>query len=150
MNWIRAVAAAGLSLVFPGTGHALLRDWVQAFLFGTLFIASIFLLLPVEQLWDVASETSATSVSGFREISAETSAIIDEETGTIERFTMSFLVLFAALHAGIQGLGITDQPGEHDDVPACPHCRKPLDDDLTFCHWCTTRLEEEEDQQPAV
>jgi endogenous inhibitor of DNA gyrase (YacG/DUF329 family) len=28
---------------------------------------------------------------------------------------------------------------------SCPECGRPLDDDLTFCHWCSTRLTETAD-----
>lgn len=141
MSWIRALAAAGLSLLFPGAGHVIVRDWGRALLFSSLFVLSLVLLLPVEQLWVVANEGSVGSVGAMTEMQAEAVAITEEETGMVEQFTLSFLALFAAIHASVQALGLTDAPGSGDDVPACPHCGKPLDEDLTFCHWCTTRLD---------
>ncbi|WP_247729422.1 zinc ribbon domain-containing protein [Halovivax limisalsi] len=148
MSWIRALAAAALSLVFPGSGHALLRDWVQAFLFGTLFVLSIALLLPVDELAALASDSQISSVAQYRAFSTEVSATIEANTGLLEQFTLSFLALFAAIHAGMRGLQLTGEPESGEATPSCPHCGKPLDDDLTFCHWCTTRLDEEPDQPP--
>ncbi|MFC3957975.1 zinc ribbon domain-containing protein [Halovivax cerinus] len=141
MSWIRAVVAAGLSLFVPGAGHVLVRDWGRALLFGTLFVTSIVLLFPVEELWAIASADAATATS-MSETTAEMMETMEDGTDAIDRFTLTFLSLFAAVHAGTQALGMTDAPGDGDDVAACPHCGKPLDEDLTFCHWCTTRLEE--------
>lgn len=135
MNWIRALAAAGLSVLLPGAGHALLRDWARAALFGAMFVATLALLFPVDAVWSAAADGAVGDVPG----------IVDAETSTLAQFTFSFLVLFAAVDAGLRGLGLTDGPSGTGDEPACPHCGKPLDDDLTFCHWCTTRLDPEEE-----
>ncbi|ELY56401.1 zinc ribbon domain-containing protein [Natronococcus jeotgali] len=32
------------------------------------------------------------------------------------------------------------QSADGDATTSCPHCGKELDDDLEFCHWCTTPL----------
>ena len=138
MNWMRALAAAGLSLLVPGAGHALVRAWGRALIFFSLFIASIALLFPVEALWDAAGDGAVTDVPG----------IVEAETSIIAQFTVWFLVLFAAIDAGFHALGLSQGPGGGDDGPSCPQCGKPLDDDLSFCHWCTTRLDVAEDEEP--
>ncbi|WP_290811064.1 zinc ribbon domain-containing protein [Halovivax sp.] len=141
MNWIRALAAAGLSVLLPGAGHALLRDWTRAALFAAMFVATVVMLLPVQELWASAdgaiTDVPATVADGV--------AIVEAETSALAQFTVMFLVLFAAVDAGLRGLGIADGPANDDDAPACPSCGKPLDDDLTFCHWCTTRIEREDE-----
>ncbi|ELZ08232.1 hypothetical protein C479_12863 [Halovivax asiaticus JCM 14624] len=142
MSWIRAIVAVGLSLLVPGAGHVVIRDWGRAVLFGALFVISVVLLLPVEQLWAIAGDGSMTSAGSMGETMTELSETVDSETDTIDRFTLLFLSLFAAIHAGTQAFGLTDTPGADEDVAACPTCGKPLDEELSFCHWCTTRLDD--------
>ena len=142
MSWIRAIVAIGLSLLVPGAGHVVLRDWGRAVLFGALFITSVVLLLPVEQLWAIAGDGSMTGAGSFGETMTELSETVDSETDAIDQATLLFLSLFAAIHAGTTALGMTDSSGGDEAVPACPNCGKPLDDDLSFCHWSTTRLDE--------
>ena len=130
-TWIRTIAAVGLSVLFPGAGHALLRDWVRALLFAGLFTTAVALLLPVDPL------AAATSVS-------EVQAILMDEPRTTQ-FVLGFMLVFAAADAGFRALGFP--PGSAAraaDEPACPSCGRELDTDLEFCHWCTTRIEWEE------
>lgn len=138
MNWMRALVAAGLSLLLPGAGHVLVRAWGRALIFFSLFLASIALLFPVEALWNAAADGAVTDVPG----------IVDAETSIIAQFTVWFLVLFAAIDAGFHALGLAQGPSGDGDGPSCPQCGKPLDDDLSFCHWCTTRLDVSEDEEP--
>ena len=138
MRWMRALAAAGLSLLLPGAGHALVRAWGRALIFFSLFLASMALLFPVEELWSAAADGAVTDVPG----------IVDAETSIIAQFTVWFLVLFAAIDAGFHALGLAQGPGGSEDGPSCPQCGEPLDDELSFCHWCTTRLDVAEDEEP--
>lgn len=129
--WIRAIAAAGLSLLFPGAGHVLLRDWVRALLFAGLFTTAVALLLPVDPL------AAAGSIGDVRTI------LLAEPRTT--QFVLGFMLVFAAADAGFRALGFP--PGSRSattDGPACPSCGRELDTDLEFCHWCTTRIEWEE------
>lgn len=142
MTWIRALAAAGLSIFLPGAGHALIRDWGRAIVFAGLFAAALVVFLPGEQLWTAVSAGSYAAVPD----------ILETETTMLAQFTLSFLALFAAIDAGIQALGLApgqgrgaSRPGAADE-PTCPNCGKTLDEDLDFCHWCTTRLEPEADE----
>ena len=127
MTWIRALFAAGLSLVFPGAGHALLRDWIRAAFFGGLFVMTVALFVPLEALSDAGSF-------------GETVEVLND-LDWIVQFSLSFVLLLAAVDAGFRAMGFP--PGEESTTegPTCPHCGKPLDEDLAFCHWCTTRLE---------
>ena len=136
MTWIRALAAAGLSIILPGAGHALLRDWARAAIFAGLFISASVIFLPHDQLLTAASNGAY----------GEFPAILEAETSILEQFTLSFLALFAAIDAGFQALGLTQGPTTDDGAASCPHCGKGLDEDLTFCHWCTTPLQSEDDE----
>ena len=141
MTWIRALAAVGLSIFLPGAGHALIRDWARAAVFAGLFVASLVIFLPLDQLWAASADGAYMDVP----------EILEAETTMLEQFTIMFLTLFAAIDAGFQAMGLTQSRGrsESSDVPTCPACGKPLDTDLEFCHWCTTRLEPLEEPESA-
>ena len=137
MSWIRALVAVGLSILMPGAGHAVIRDWARAAVFAGLFFASIAIFFPLDQLWGAAS-------TGNLE---EMQTIVESEITMLEQFTIMFLHLFAAIDAGFQALGLTRDRGGSagSGEPTCPQCGKPIDTDLEFCHWCTTRLERPEE-----
>jgi len=142
MSWLRALAAGGLSVLFPGAGHAIIRDWLRALVFAGLYLSAIVLFLPsFDQL------AAAGSM-------AERAELLGTEIDTIGQFVLSFVVLFAAIDATFRALGFP--PGSNGaggaDGPTCPQCGKELDEDLAFCHWCTARLEppesEDVDEEP--
>ncbi|MDQ2049897.1 zinc ribbon domain-containing protein [Natronolimnohabitans sp. A-GB9] len=128
MTWLRAIAAAGLSVLLPGAGHAVLRDWVRALLFAGLYFTTVWLFFPTDQL------AAAGSMSEMMDVAAD----ID----TMTQLTILFVTMIAALDATFRALGFPPESGNGDgDGPSCPECGKALDEDLEFCHWCTTRLE---------
>ena len=140
MTWLRAIAAAGLSVLFPGAGHALLRDWVRAVLFAGLYLTTVVLFFPTERIADAGSISEGMDVAAT-------------EVTTMTQLTILFVTLIAALDATFRALGFPPEAdGAGDDGPSCPECGRELDADLEFCHWCTARLEpesaEEEPAQP--
>lgn len=134
MNWLRALAAAGLSVFLPGAGHALIRDWLRALVFAGLYLAAVAIFLPpADQLATASSMTESVE-------------LLAREIDLVGQFVLSFVVLFAAIDATFRALGFppgSSGPGGTDG-PTCPECGRELDEDLTFCHWCTTRLEPSE------
>ena len=136
MTWLRAVLAAGLSLLLPGAGHAVLRDWFRALLFAGLYFATFWLFFPVERMMD------AGTVSEMMDVAAE--------VDMLSQLTLLFITLIAAFDATFRALGFPPN-GSSGDVegPTCPECGKELDEDLEFCHWCTTRIERDPEDDPA-
>ncbi|WP_306056632.1 DUF7575 domain-containing protein [Natronococcus wangiae] len=136
MTWLRALAAAGLSVLLPGAGHVLIRDWVRALAFGGVFVAALAIFLPpADQLAAISSVSDGMT-------------LVTDETDTISQFVLSFIVLFATIDATFRAIGFSpNSSGDDGDGPSCPECGKPLDEELTFCHWCTSRLEPREDEE---
>lgn len=133
MTWMRAIAAAGLSVFLPGSGHALLRDWVRALLFAGLYVFAVAAFLPMGEL-SAAGSTSAMMDA------------ITEGTSRMDQFVVSFVVMFAAIDAGFRALDLTPGPDGDGEGPSCPSCGRELDEEIDFCHWCTTRIEVPEDR----
>ena len=139
MTWLRALAAAGLSMVLPGAGHALIRDWIRALLFAGIAISAMALLLPFETLADAGSVGEATD-------------IFVGETDLVHRLLLTGIVFWAALDATFRATAGAGK-GNATDAPSCPHCGRDLDEELEFCHWCTMPLEsesEEEEEEPTA
>ncbi|NGM69707.1 zinc ribbon domain-containing protein [Natronolimnobius sp. AArcel1] len=135
MSWFRALLAGGLSVILPGAGHAVLRDWIRALIFVGLYLSAIALFFPVEMIANADSVTEGAELA-------------TQETETMGQFVLSFIVLFAAIDATFRSLGFPPNSSSADvDGPTCPECGKELDDDLEFCHWCTTRLEPRGDDE---
>ncbi len=142
MTWLRAVLAAGLSVLLPGAGHAVVRDWTRALMFSVLFLTAVVVFVPIEQLLSAGSVSNGMS-------------IFNEEVGTMNQFVLSFIILFAAIDATFRAMGFPPESTDDGEGPSCPECGRTLDEDLTFCHWCTTEIEqpateeaEEADEEP--
>ncbi|MDF9745682.1 zinc ribbon domain-containing protein [Natrinema salsiterrestre] len=143
MTWLRALLAAGLSVIMPGAGHVLVRDWLRAALFAGLFLSASALFLPIEQLAAAGPITSVDEITAYADV-------MSEETDSMTQFLLSFIALFAAIDATFRALGYPPSGADTTDGPTCPECGKEIDEDLAFCHWCTTRLESEaSDEEPA-
>ncbi|ELY74698.1 zinc ribbon domain-containing protein [Natrinema pallidum] len=134
MTWFRALLAAGLSVIMPGAGHVLVRDWLRAALFAGLFLSASAVFLPIDQLSAVGPVTSVSDINAYADVMAE-------ETDVIAQFFLSFIALFAAIDATFRALGHSPGGTGGAEGPTCPECGKEIDEDLQFCHWCTTRLE---------
>ncbi|WP_408957311.1 zinc ribbon domain-containing protein [Natrinema sp. 74] len=140
MTWIRALLAAGLSVIMPGAGHVLVRDWLRAAAFAGLFILASALFLPLEQLANTGPITNY-------EQAIEQATIMAEETDAMAQFLLSFIALFAAVDSTVRALGYPPRGADAAEGLTCPECGKEVDEDLEFCHWCTTRLEPAEDAE---
>ncbi|NUB90951.1 zinc ribbon domain-containing protein [Haloterrigena sp. SYSU A558-1] len=135
MTWLRAVVAAGLSMVFPGAGHVVIRDWLRALLFAGLYFVTFWLFFPVDQIATAESFAEAMTITS--------------EVDMLSQLTLLFVNLIAAFDAIIRALEFSPNAAGDDGGATCPECGKELDEDLEFCHWCTARLEPSPDEEPA-
>jgi len=124
--------AALLAVIVPGLGHIYIKMWLRAALWFALYFFTIEFLMPSEALPDTLS------VSAFA------------DAGAAVPTTVALLVLMVSVTNIIDAYLLTKQQNNvirrhGGEAPAsCPHCGKDLDDDLEFCHWCTTPLETEQ------
>jgi len=132
----RALLAAALATIYPGLGHVYLRAWLRALAWFVLSLVTAALVVP-------PSVVSAYQSGGF-------SALI-QASRTIP--TEAFLAILAVRVMNVfdaAWLGLRPHPsGGSAEGPTCPNCGRPIDDDLDFCHWCTTRLEANADERRA-
>ncbi|MHB9288414.1 DUF6677 family protein [Halobacteriales archaeon Cl-PHB] len=120
--WIAAL----LAFVYPGLGHVYLRKWIRAMLWFGLVVTTSTLLIPE------AAVPSSISVDALIEAGR---SIPLEATLTI--LSISFLSVADAYWLAAQ----SNRQAAVAAAQTCPNCGKELDEDIDFCHWCTTRIE---------
>jgi len=121
--------AALLAFVYPGLGHVYLREWLRALLwFGLVFSTTTLLINDslVAPLSDGVSLEALLTVT--RNIPTEASVVL---------FVITVFSMADAFYMATRGNAET----EVVEGANCPHCGKELEDDLDFCHWCTTKLD---------
>ena len=112
-----------LAALGTGFGHLYLRRWTRAVGWVILAVGTTVLFVP-----ETAVEAFATG-SG-----AEWGTLLD----------LAPLMLVSAASA-LNAYLIHAREHTGGTTRSCPECGRPLDDDLTFCHWCSTRLTETAD-----
>ena len=126
--WLAAV----LAFIYPGLGHVYLREWLRAVLwFGLVFSTTTLLveesvMAPLEDGFSVDALLAVSS-----NIPLEASVAL---------FLITALSMADAFYMATKG----NAEAEVVEGTTCPHCGKELEEDLDFCHWCTTRLDTEE------
>jgi len=122
--------AALLAFIYPGLGHVYLREWLRAVLwFGLVFSTTTLLVEDsvMAPLSDGVSVEALVAVSANIPIEA-----------TLALFAITAFSMADAFYMATRGNVQT----EVVEGTKCPHCGKELEDDLEFCHWCTTKLDE--------
>jgi hypothetical protein len=123
--WLAAV----LAFIYPGLGHVYLREWLRAVLwFGLVF--STTTLLVEESV--MAPLEDGFSVDALLAISSN----IPLEA-SVALFLITALSMADAFYMATKG----NAEAEVVEGTTCPHCGKELEEDLDFCHWCTTKLD---------
>jgi len=127
----RPLIAVALSL-YPGLGHAYLRRWLRALLWFGLILSSLAFVAP-----EAALDGSVSVLEGIR--------LLFEQLTTVELFALVSILGFSMLDAYVLAEHVERRSA--DGVPTCPHCGQELDEDLDFCHWCTSRLNESAEEE---
>jgi hypothetical protein len=123
--WLAVV----LTLLVPGLGHLYIEYWKRSFLWFVLSLGSTELLLPDDWL------PSEFTVDAFVQASE-----------SVPFWTLSIVTaiyIACLVDTYVLSLHVNEQVRrEVGDVQSCPNCGRELDDDIDFCHWCTTRLDQ--------
>lgn len=127
----RPFLAGLLAVLYPGLGHIYLRAWKRALGWFLLAIATVALVVPPEVIESVdpldspfaISETVATAASA-----GELTALL-----IVVGFSVADAYLLARRQPASQSA---------DETYRCPNCNKELAEELDFCPWCATELDE--------
>ena len=135
-SWIqrRSIVASILAFIYPGLGHVYLRAWLRALAWFGLALVTAAMVIPESAL--TAFQTGG--LSGLLEASQNFPLEV-----TLSLFVVRVLNVIDAYLTGLQRT--TEPEPEPESAGSCPECGRELDEDLDFCPWCTTRLDEAED-----
>lgn len=128
--------AALLAFIYPGLGHVYLREWLRAILWFGLVVSTTTLLVDqsvMAPLNDGFSLEALLTVSQNIPLGVSVALFAITGLSMVDAFWMA-----------------TRENVETEVVEGskCPNCGKELEDDLEFCHWCTTRLEQPTEEEP--
>jgi hypothetical protein len=119
--------AVFLATVGTGFGHLYLRRWRRALGWVVLTIAAAVLLVP-------GATVEAFGTGGGFALFDIAPLLVVSGLSALDAYRLAVLNNYRVR---------TSQRGAEATRP-CPECGRPLDDDLEFCHWCSTRLPETE------
>lgn len=118
-----------LAVLQPGLGHVYLRRWWRAMLWFGLAVTTALVFVPemTGPSPDTIQGVIESVVATRRSLPAYAAAAL---------FSVRLLNTLDAYWLALRGNAAEGVAGE-----TCPSCGKEIDDDLSFCHWCTTRLD---------
>jgi hypothetical protein len=111
-------------MLLPGLGHAYLREWIRAVLWFSLLVGASAIMAPT--LYTESGSVS-TVIEANRQLPLRTHLTLF----AVRMLSVGDAYWMATL--GNQRLAAAE--GE-----TCPYCGRELDEDIDFCHWCTTEL----------
>ena len=135
--WLAAV----LAFLYPGLGHLYLREWARSLLWFALGVGTVALALPQDAVADASVTDPNSIVNASETMTAEASTVGLLVVVTVFAFS---IVDAYTIARGARARRAREAAGTA--TPDCPVCGRELDEDLDFCHWCTTRLDEWEPQ----
>lgn len=124
-----------LTVVIPGLGHVYLQLWKRALLWLLVYVATTTVFLPEESM------PESLSMDAF------------VAAGEAVPLEVTLLILSISLLCLLDVYMMTREINERARrasgraVATCPNCGEELDEDLDFCHWCTTRLDTDDGER---
>lgn len=123
--------AVVLAVLYPGLGHVYLRRWGRAFIWFVTIIATVVWLVPASAM------PSALSVDAIMQARAN----VPQHVALIALVLSALSVVDAYRIAANSGQEPEEaSPVGEEGTQTCPNCGKELDENLEFCHWCTTEF----------
>lgn len=124
MSGKRPWLAAALGVVLTGAGHLYLRRWLRAI--GWLFLATLTAELFVPDGTLVALESYVLTGTGTPpSVEALAPVLMVSFLSVVDAY---FMAVLANRQAAIEA------------QTRCPACHREVDEDLTFCQWCSEPL----------
>ena len=125
--WLAAV----LAFVYPGLGHAYLREWLRALLWFGLTFTTVALALP-----DSAVPESGSGFSLDAVMAATRALPTEASLALLVLLTLNIVDAYRLARVRKQR-SETSADGER----RCPHCGRETDAEFEFCQWCTEPLD---------
>lgn len=122
------------AFLYPGLGHVYLRAWLRAIGWFVLAIVAAALVVP-------ESAIVAYEQGGFDALYAAS-----QDFGTDVFISLLGIRILNVIDAYLTAIRQTQASEAVAEEGTCPSCGKELDPELDFCPWCTTRLDQYEEE----
>jgi len=142
--WLAALLAA----LVTGLGHLYLRRWRRAVGWLVVLFGVTALLVDPATLDALASgeavnpaEIAPVLITGSLSI-LDAYVLARAHNSTREATTRASVAPDGTTPEGAVAEGVTSDGASGDgERPNCPYCKRELDPELDFCHWCNSELE---------
>jgi len=129
------VVAAVLAVLYPGLGHVYLRRWGRALMWFGLIITTVVVLVPDGAMPTELSVDAILAAQAAVPTHVAALALVLSIMSVVDAY-------WIAAQSARESQRVADA-GKESETRSCPNCGKELDEDIDFCHWCTTRLDED-------
>lgn len=117
--------AAFLGAAATGAGHVYLHRWLRALGWLAVAVLTSYLFVPVSAFGALQSGGQVAWLDLLPLIVVSVVSALDAyQLAVVNNYLLQM------------------RTQDEDDPAECPSCGRPVDDDLDFCHWCTTPLAE--------
>jgi hypothetical protein len=130
-----------LAVLYPGLGHLYLRLWGRAILWFVFVVTSTTLLVPDDVYPATFSVEAVVGAAQAIPLVVSLVVLALSALNVVDAYLMARR-MDGGNDSGTDRMGLGAGTGGSDDgTQTCPSCGKELDEDLDFCHWCTTELD---------
>ncbi|WP_336325867.1 zinc ribbon domain-containing protein [Halovenus sp. HT40] len=125
--------AVVLTMLVPGLGHLYLRLWGRAILWVALTLLGAVLAVPREQ-WPESVSLDA-AIAPFQSLPLESIVLL---SGVLALCIVDVYLMALRRNELIER---AERIAAGETPQRCPNCGKEIDQDIDFCHWCTTEID---------
>lgn len=133
----RGLLAVVFAFLYPGLGHVYLRAWLRAIGWFVLALVAAALVVP-------ESAYAAYESGGFDALYS-----VSQDFGSDVFVSLLGIRVLNVIDAYLTAIRQSRTADAESAEGTCPSCGKELDEELDFCPWCTTRLDEYETEDEA-
>lgn len=131
----RGIVASVFAFIYPGLGHVYLRTWLRAVGWFVLAIVAAALVVP------------DSAYTAYQQGGMEALYVASQEFGMDVFISLLGIRILNVVDAYLTAIKQSRAAQVVSDEGTCPSCGKELDPNLDFCHWCTTRLDEYDEER---
>jgi len=138
----RPWVAVLLAVLYPGLGHLYLRLWGRAILWFVFIVTATTLLVPGDVYPSTFSLEAVLGAAQAIPVVVSLVVLALSALNVVDAYLMARR-MDGRSDSTTDAAGLGTGGGD-DGTRSCPNCGKELDENLDFCHWCTTELDDTE------
>lgn len=130
--WLAAV----LAFIYPGLGHAYLREWLRALLWFGLVFMTTALVLPASAVPESGAGFSLDAI-----MAATQALSLEASLAILALSILNIVDAYRLARGGNQLPNGSETTTETEGERRCPHCGRETNAEFEFCQWCSEPLD---------